>query len=272
MDIKILKEWADFAEKNARAAGKMVLELRRDSIVEMTYKKAGELVTSADLASNQIICEAIEKSYPEHRILSEENIENKDFKETFEGPLWIIDPLDGTVNYSKNLSHFAISLAIAVDGIVWAGVVHSPDMDITFVGIRGNGSYCNGKKLMVNRTNLLSEAVVGTGFPHDKSHLKKALSRVNLLATHCRDIRRFAAPTLDICYVASGMLDAHTESLFPWDVAAAGLVAREAGARIGHAGRDLGSIPVELYGEEIVCATPGIFEDLHALLQIEQDN
>ncbi len=95
---------------------------------------------------------------------------------------------------------------------------------------------------------------------------------MNLLATHCRDIRRFAAPTLDICYVASGMLDAHTESLFPWDVAAAGLVAREAGARIGHVGRDLGSIPVELYGEEIVCATPGIFEDLHALLQMEQDN
>ncbi|PUB08296.1 inositol monophosphatase family protein [Paenisporosarcina sp. OV554] len=66
----------------------------------MTYKKARELVTSADLASNQIICEAIEKSYPEHRILSEENIE---------GPLWIIDPLDGTVNYSKNLSHTLLS-------------------------------------------------------------------------------------------------------------------------------------------------------------------
>src|SRR5690606_22023318 len=94
-----------------------------------------------------------------------------------------------------------------------------------------------------------------------------AIARVNLLATHCRDIRRYAAPTIDICYVASGRLDAHTESLAPWDVAAAGLIAREAGAITGHVGAVPAEIPAELYGEEIVCANPGLFDELLALLR-----
>ncbi|WP_087999102.1 inositol monophosphatase family protein [Gottfriedia solisilvae] len=267
MDIDKLDEWSNFAEKMVRAAGKKVVELKRESLVEMTYKKVGELVTSADFASDQIIRDAIEKCYPEHRILSEENITKEINKETFKGPLWIVDPLDGTVNYSKNLPHFAISLAIAIDGVVWVGVVHSPELNITFIGIRGRGAFCNGEKISVNGIKALSDAVIGTGFPHDKSQIKEALTRVNKLATHCRDIRRFAAPTLDICYVASGLLDAHTESLAPWDVAAAGLIAREAGAKIGHVGIVSESTPFELNGEEIVYATPGIFEDLLILLR-----
>lgn len=193
IDINKLNEWSNFAEKTVLAAGKKVMELRRESLIEMTYKKAGELVTSADLASDQIIRDAIVKCYPEHRILSEENITKEGEKEIFEGPLWIVDPLDGTVNYAKKLSHFAISIALAIDGIVWVGVVHSPELDITFMGIRGQGAYRNGEKIMVNRLKTLSDAVIGTGFPHDKSQLKKALTRVNSLVTNCRDIRRFAA-------------------------------------------------------------------------------
>ena len=270
IDINKLDEWSNFAEKMVRAAGKKIVELKRESLIEMTYKKAGELVTSADLASDQIIRDANEKCYPEHRILSEENITKESEKATYKGPLWIVDPLDGTVNYSKNLPHFAISLAIAIDGVVWVGVVHSPELDLTFIGIRGKGAFCNGEKIWVNRLKTLSDSVIGTGFPHDKNQLKKALTRVNILATHCRDIRRFAAPTLDICYVASGLLDAHTESLAPWDVAAAGLIAREAGAKIGHVGIVSKRTPLELYGEEIVFATPGIFEDLLKLLRLRE--
>ncbi|MNP59589.1 Inositol-1-monophosphatase [compost metagenome] len=94
---------------------------------------------------------------------------------------------------------------------------------------------------------------------------------MNRLRSNCRDIRRFAAPTVDICYVASGKLDAHTESLAPWDVAAAGLIAREAGARISHVQGVPDGIPDELYGEEVVFTTPGIFDDLLALLKLESD-
>lgn len=246
---------------------KKIIEVQRESRMEVAYKKAGELVTAADLASDQIIREAIATSYPKHGILFEETTDGIWAKNIFEGPLWIIDPLDGTVNYSRNLPYFAISVAIAVDGVVWAGAVHAPDLGVTYVGIRGGGSRCNGEQLHVHCFETLSEAVIGTGFPHDKEKVHPAIARVNLLATHCRDIRRYAAPTIDICYVASGRLDAHTESLAPWDVAAAGLIAREAGAITGHVGAVPAEIPSELYGEEIVCANPGLFDELLALLR-----
>lgn len=260
-------DWAIFADKVVRLAGKKVIELKEEFLVEVTYKDTGELVTSADFASDHIIREAITSSYPEHGILSEETTEGVWTNDIFEGPVWIIDPLDGTVNYAHHLPHFAISAAIAVDGIVWAGVVHAPNLGVTYVGIRGEGALCNGVKLQVPQSRSLSDSIIGTGFPHDKEKVHSALARVNLLTTHCRDIRRFAAPTLDICYVASGRLDAHTESLSPWDVAAAGLIAREAKAITGHVGVVPSGYPAEIYGEEIVCANPGIYEELLSLLR-----
>jgi myo-inositol-1(or 4)-monophosphatase len=99
-------------------------------------------------------------------------------------------------------------------------------LGVTYVGVRGGGAHCNGEKLHVRCFESLSEAVISTGFPHVKEKVHPALARVNLLTTHCRDIRRFAAPTIDIYYVASGRLDAHIENLAPWDVAAAGLITR----------------------------------------------
>lgn len=260
-------EWAVFADKVVRLAGKKVIELQRESLIEVTYKSAGELVTTADIVSDQIIREAIINAYPEHGILSEETTDGVWTRDIFEGPLWIIDPLDGTVNYAHGLPHFAISAAIVVNGMVWAGVVHAPDLGVTYVGIRGDGAFCNGEKLRVPRIGSLSDSIIGTGFPHDKEKVHPALARVNLLTTHCRDIRRFAAPTLDICYVASGRLDAHTESLAPWDVAAAGLIAREAGAMTGHVGTIPAGYPPEIYGEEIVFAHPGIYAELISLLR-----
>ncbi|MGG3280021.1 inositol monophosphatase family protein [Paenibacillus solani] len=261
------REWALFAEKVVRLAGEKITELRRESHITVTYKDAGELVTSADYASDQFIREAIANTYPEHSILSEEATDGLWSNEIFKGPLWIIDPLDGTVNYAHSLPHFAISMAIVVDGMVWAGVVHAPALGVTYIGIRGEGAFCNGEKLQVPRCASLSDSIIGTGFPHDKEKVQPALARVNLLTSHCRDIRRFAAPSVDICYVASGLLDAHTESLAPWDVAAAGLIAREAGAITGHVGEVPKGHPPEIYGEEIVCANPGIYEELISLLR-----
>ncbi|MGG1658296.1 inositol monophosphatase family protein [Brevibacillus sp. NRS-1366] len=264
-------DWGYFADKIVRLAGQKIIGLRKENHIEVTHKNAGELVTSADLASDQIIREAITSVYPNHRILSEEECTDHVWgKGFFEGPLWIIDPLDGTVNFARYLPYFAISVALAVDGEVWAGAVHAPDLGVTYIGIRGKGAYCNGKQIHVHRFEDLSEAIIGTGFPHDKEKVPRALERVNLLRTHCRDIRRLAAPTMDICYVASSCLDAHTESLAPWDVAAAGLIAREAGAITGHIGVVPADFPQELYGEEVIYANPGIFEELLSLLRSKE--
>lgn len=262
-----LHEIARFAEKVARTAGERVLELRHTTSITKSFKHAGELVTSADLASDRIIREAIEECYPDHFILSEESEGMRLEDAGFDGPVWVVDPLDGTVNYARSLPHFGVSLAFAVDGFVMAGAVHAPDLNRTYVGIRNGGAFCNGERLKVRNATTLSDAVVGTGFPHDKSLLLSAQSRVNLLTRHCRDIRRFAAPTVDICYVASDRLDAHTKTLRPWDVAAAGLIAREAGALMGHIGALPVDVPAELCGDNVLYATPGIFQDLLKVLR-----
>ncbi len=181
----------------------------------------------------------------------------------------MVDPLDGTVNFARNLPHYGVSLAFALDGVVLAGAVYAPELSCTYVGIKGEGSYCNGERLGIRECTSLLDAVIGTGFPHDPAQVQPAIERVNRLRRNCRDIRRFAAPKLDICYVASGKLDAHTESLSPWDVAAAGLIAREAGALSCHVHSVPNNIPVELYGEEVVFTTPGICEDLLTLLRMK---
>nr|WP_269322351.1 inositol monophosphatase family protein [Paenibacillus sp. FSL R7-0331] len=154
------------------------------------------------------------------------------------------------------------------EGVVLAGAVYAPDLNCTYVGIKGEGSYCNGDRLQIRKCTSLLDAVIITGFPHDPAKVQPAIERVNRLRRNCRDIRRFAAPTVDICYVASGKLDAHTESLSPWDVAAAGLIAREAGAMSCHVQAVPDGIPNELYGEEVVFTTPGISDDLLTLLRM----
>lgn len=265
------EEMLDFMKNLVQTAGQHIVDLRNRSQITVNYKNGGELVTSADLISDNILRSAIEHRYPNHRILSEENFDNRSGPALFEGPLWIMDPLDGSVNYAKGLSHFAISVAFAVDGMVKTGVVHAPGLGMTFTAIRGKGSFCNGRKLKVSGLSNLCSAVIGTGFPHDKSMVGNVLTRINLLATRCRDIRRFAAPAIDICYVASGLLDGHTESLAPWDIAAAGLIAREAGAMIGHTRTVPDHFPIEIFGKDIIYSTPGIYKELLALLQAEGD-
>ncbi|WP_438431912.1 inositol monophosphatase family protein [Gorillibacterium sp. sgz500922] len=266
-----LREIAVFAEQAVTKAGDRISELRsREKIIE-NYKDFGELVTSADLLSESIIQEAIMAKFQGHRILSEENGVHHWDKFKFDGPVWVMDPLDGTVNFARNLPHYGVSLAFALDGVVLAGAVYAPDLNGTYVGIKGEGSYCNGERLRIRTCTSLLDAVIGTGYPHDPAKVKPAIERVSRLRRSCRDIRRFAAPTVDICYVASGKLDAHTESLSPWDVAAAGLIAREAGALSCHVQAVPDGIPKELYGEEVVFTTPGIYEDLLALLRMESE-
>ena len=262
-----LREWALFAERTARSAGERILDARSRQTVEIRAKRFGEVVTSADYASDRLIRDEITRTYPSHEILSEETADHPWEGKGHSGPLWVIDPLDGTVNFAYGMPHFAISVAVAVEGQVQAGAVHAPDLDLTYVGIRGQGAVCNGTPIRVGVRTRLEESVVGTGFPHNREGTEDALRRVEMLALHCRDIRRLAAPTLDICFVAQGRLDAHVESLAEWDIAASGLIAREAGARMEHLRDVPEGMPPELCGREIMFAAPGIALALLALLR-----
>jgi myo-inositol-1(or 4)-monophosphatase len=248
----------------ATRAGDLIAEWSRNGTYETRQKQGAELVTTADFRSDEIIREHLGGRFPQHRFLSEEVVVEGRFD--FSGFVWVIDPIDGTANYAHGHPYVSVSVALVVDGDPCVGVVHAPFLQETYTAICGGGAFCNGSPIRVSKITELRRALVGTGFPHDRSDIDQAIERVRRLVTECLDIRRAGSPALDIAWVAAGRLDAHTESLAPWDVAAAGLIAREAGAVCGALIQTESALPPSLRGEGFIVATPGIFESLNRLL------
>ncbi|GHE29920.1 inositol monophosphatase [Streptosporangium violaceochromogenes] len=253
----------------AVAAGEAVARRWSEERPGVHYKNGVEPVSAADLLSDKIITRAIGRAFPGHRVMSEETVEGdwRDFD--FSGPLWVIDPIDGTANYVRGHPHTAVSVAFAVDGEVRAGAVHAPFSRETFTAVKGQGARLNGRPITVATPADLARSVVSTGFPHLKDEIAPLVERVRRLLTHCADIRRSAAPTLDIAWVGAGRLDAHTETLFPWDVAAAALIATEAGAVRSHLTGPPPGVPADLFGEGVVVSAPSIHTALVELLSGE---
>jgi myo-inositol-1(or 4)-monophosphatase len=264
MTIVDLERFLNAAVAAATRAGELIAKSRADGSLEVRAKLGTELVTTADLRSDEHIRAVLSATFPEHRFLSEEFAAEAGF--SFAGPVWIIDPIDGTANYTHGHSYVSISVALAVDGEPTVAVVHAPFLGETYTAIRGGGAFCNGLPIRVSRVSELRRALVGTGFPHDRSDLDGPLQRVARLLSECQDIRRSGSPALDICWVACGRLDAHCEALAPWDIAAAGLIATEAGAVRGNLRPGDLHMPPALRGEEFIVATPGIFDRLCRLL------
>lgn len=267
IDAATRRQWAEFAQDVARSAGAKIQGVRDRGEVVVSRKLFDELVTSADLASDGLIRAAIASRYPRHRILSEEAMSGGMDEIVFDGPLWVVDPLDGTVNFAYGMPYFAVSIAMAWDGLVQAGAVFAPDLGLMYAAARGLGATCNGTAIHVGEPGSLAESLVSTGLPYNRSLTEAAIARAGKLSRHCRDIRRQGAAALDICFVASGRLDAHVETLAPWDFAAAGLIAREAGATLGHVGGVPVGTPPELHGHEVLFAAPSIAQGLLELLR-----
>lgn len=220
------------AQRAAIDAGRAVVGHWGSYRTDVRDKGVSDVVSAADLASDRIISATIRAAFPDHRILSEEDAQTGTCD--YSGPLWIVDPIDGTANYVRGHPYFGISVAFALDGVVMAGCVHAPALAETFVATKDGGATLNGAPIRTSAPNGLIRSVVSTGFPHDTSDIERPLRRMRTLLQCCQDVRRSASPVLDIAYVAMGRLDAHTETLFPWDVAAAGLIAKEAGAQRGN--------------------------------------
>lgn len=249
----------------ARDAGALVRRMRELGSVEAHLKDGHELVTQADLASDHLIRTLIQDRFPGHSVISEESWDGWQ-EGMFDGPVWVVDPLDGTVNYALGQVYCSVSVAFALDGVVLAGAVVGPFLGQAFKAVKAGGARLNGRPLAVSHPAFLREAVVGTGFPHRRDALDEVIERVRRLLASCRDLRRTASPALDICWVGAGMLDAHTESLAPWDVAAAGLIATEAGAQRATLLPQPFPLPLDLASAGYLVAAPSIFEDLVELL------
>jgi len=251
----------EFAERCARQAGQLIAGQRHQLTIQFKGSAAEELVTQADIAADTLICDAIKEQFPEHQILSEELSPGNPTDVTH---LWVIDPIDGTVNYAHQHSQVAISIAYFFQGQVSAAVVYNPFSDELFAAEQGQGATLNGQPIRCSDKTELKRALIATGFPYVKDELPLLMRRLNTVLANCADIRRLGSAALDICWVACGRLDGYYESVKPWDFAAAQLIATEAGARFGHIYVPDGNPQLE--GDNLLISNPALFEPLRQLL------
>ena len=257
---------AAFARELSLRAGELIRVERDNSNLEVSHKRDVELLTSADLQSEKLIHAEIKGAFPDHDILAEEFSPELEGSGT-ERPLWIVDPIDGTVNYAYGHHQVGICIAFALDGRVRAGVVHCPFQDETFAAVEGAGATLNGEPIEVSGESTLRRALIGTGFSYERPELILDMRRLEAVLRHCRDIRRIGSAAIDICWVAAGRLEGFYETLSPWDFAAAVLIAREAGGRVGHLGDVPDDVPADLYGRDLVVAAPAIYGGLVRVLK-----
>lgn len=250
----------------SQRAGALIREQRRQ--LDISFKGGGtELVTQADVAADKLITQGILACYPDHLILSEELNPGQT---TDAEHLWIIDPIDGTVNYAHRHPQCAVSIAYYHQGKPVVGVVHNPFLNETFHAIRSKGAFLNDRPIRVSRTDEMHRALIATGFPYTKETLPLLMRRLSAILGQCADVRRLGSAALDICWVATGRLDGYYESVSPWDFAAARLIASEAGAATGHIFDLNEGDNADLVGANLLISTPALFEGLQQILQVAE--
>ncbi|MCL3992037.1 inositol monophosphatase family protein [Streptomyces lavenduligriseus] len=252
------------AREAARRAGELLRDGRpSDLAVARTKSSNVDVVTEMDIAAEKLITDLISGRRPDDGFLGEEGAS----AEGTSGVRWVIDPLDGTVNYLYGLPTWAVSIAAEQDGETVVGVVAAPMRGETYHAVRGGGAWATGawegeRALACRPAPPLDQALVSTGFNYVtevRAHQAELAARLIPLV---RDIRRGGSAAVDLCDVACGRLDGYYErGLHPWDFAAGDLIAREAGALTG--GR-----PGERPSRELtVAGAPGVFEPLQRLLE-----
>jgi myo-inositol-1(or 4)-monophosphatase len=219
----------NFAIDIAHRAG-AILRAGQERERSFTLKRQADLVTDVDKASEALIVAAIRERYPDHAILAEEGAAASGAGEY----RWVIDPLDGTLNYFHGLPFYCVSIGLMREGDLFMGVVYDPVRNELFTATAGGGAFCNGRRLHISATADLGHSLLTTGFPYDRfSRPDNNLREFSRLLLKAQDIRRPGAAALDLCYVAAGRTDAHWElGLAPWDTAASALMVREAGGTV----------------------------------------
>lgn len=219
---------------------------------------ATDLVTDLDTWAERHITERLLAARPDDSVMGEEGADHHGSS----GVTWCIDPIDGTVNFVHGLAGFNVSIAAQVEGRSIAAVVTSPLHQDTFTAVLGGGAFCNDRPVRCSDQADLARAVVGTGFGYDPGRRRRQAEVVSRVIGSIADVRRIGAAAIDLCSVAAGRLDAYWEvGLNPWDHAAGGLIATEAGARC--AGLD----GAEPSAASVLAAPDALWEPLADLLR-----
>jgi myo-inositol-1(or 4)-monophosphatase len=218
------------AAEVAGEAAELVRRKRREGVdVAGTKSSPVDVVTEADRAAERLIFDRLSAARPGDGFLGEEGASSP----TRSGVRWVVDPIDGTVNFLYGIPQYAVSIAATVEGRPVAGVVLDVARDERFTATLGGGAWCDAVRLDLSAADPgpLSQRLVGTGFNYVEAIRLRQAAAVSAMLHEVRDVRRMGAASLDLCSVATGRLDGYVEEgLNPWDVAAGGLVATEAGA------------------------------------------
>lgn len=254
----LLDELLGVATDVAAAATALLMDgLTRARAEVSTKSTPTDMVTEMDRASESLIVNALRTRRPDDGFVGEEGADTPGTS----GVRWVIDPIDGTTNYLYAFPGFAVSIAAELNGEVVAGVVHDALHRDVFCAARGRGATRNGAPIHASAQRELSDSLVGTGFSYDPQRRERQAKVLVEVLPRVRDIRRMGAAAVDLCSVACGRLDAFYErGLGPWDLAAGGLIAQEAGAAVG----DLWGGPPS--GNFVLAAARGVFEPLRTLL------
>lgn len=247
----------ELAVRLARAAGKIQRE-RYETRLEVRSKSTPiNLVTEVDHACERLVVEGIAAERPRDAVLAEEG---SGLDRADAAWRWVIDPLDGTVNYAHGYPRFCVSIGVERESLRTVGVVYDPLLDELYTAVRGEGARRNGRAIRVSETASLGESLLATGFAYDvRGSERDNLDHFAALVKRSRAVRRDGSAALDLCYVAAGRFDGFWElKLQPWDVAAGLLLVEEAGGRAS----DLGGGPVPRSGHEVLASNGRIHGEL----------
>lgn len=254
----------NFAVQIARAAGGILID--RLGRAQVSHKGTIDLVTEADLAAEELIIDRIRSHYPRHAILAEESgaspgitsiSGDSDWK-------WIVDPLDGTTNYSHGYPCFCVSIAIERAGRIEIGVVYDPMRDEVFAAERGQGATLNGRRMRVSEVEDLNRAMLCTGFPYNVRERPDFARDFTNFTMSAQAVRRDGSAAIDLAYVACGRFDGFWEDgLNPWDIAAGILLIQEAGGRVS----DFRDAPLDIYTPKVLASNGLVHKAMMGVLK-----
>lgn len=253
------KSYTAVAVNTASKAGEWI-KTKIGQFRTLQYKKSPtDLVTEVDRGAEQMIRSLIATHFPEHAFLGEESAKDgltpeQAMEEEF---VWIVDPLDGTINFVHGFPNFSVSIALARKGEIIVGVVYDPNRDEMFVAEKGKGAYLHGRRMSVSKEDSLAASLLAAGMPALREDGLRNLDRLRSVSGRVRSVRMLGSAALHLAYVAAGRLSGYWEyGLNAWDMAAGTLLVTESGGRVS----DLAGGPLTLATRNI-CATNGLIHD-----------
>ena len=255
-----IHELKQVAAEAARLGGE-VTQSYFGRLSEFRHKKDAGLVTEADTSAEEKIISLIKETYPRHSILAEET----GVKETESAYTWVIDPLDGTTNFTHQIPIFCTSVALQKNKEIIVAAVFDPLRDHMYTASKGEGAFLNGKPIQVSQEKQVKECLFATGFAYQKGeHLSQQLAYLQFFMEASHGIRRSGSAVWDFCQVACGHFDGFFESkLQPWDVAAGILLVQEAGGTI----TNYKNQPTTIHEQEIAASNGFIHEEMLKFLR-----